>query len=382
MRLAVVTSRLPLPMTRADQMTVAHWLAYLSARGHQVELFALSGKAPPQAEAMGWLNHHCVKVHLFRRSRWRAALGAALGLLRGRPLQVGYFTDAAQSLAVRQAASRFDAVYVYYMRSAELARGGLAAPAVLGLQVSQMLNIARMLETFRPGLERMLYHLEAPLVRRYETRIWRHFNRSVFVGPADLAAVQTACNSANLPLIDNALLLPHGSDMSTRPPAPADDGNTVMFLGGRATNTNVEGVQWFVQEVWPLVRQAQLSARFMLAGRRPRKFIQALHGQDGIEVLGEVADPLPHLAQATVCISPVRAAAGMQNKLLDYFRAGKAVVATTIANEGIGAPPARAIHLADHPAQFAKHILNLMDNPAERHAMGKAARSFAEQGWS
>lgn len=382
LRLAIVTSRLPLPMTRADQMTVAHWIAYLSARGHHVELFALTGGTPPASEAMAWLKRHCAAVHLFRRPRWRAIAGAALGWLRGRPLQVGYFTDRAQIQAVRQAASKLDAVYVYYMRSAEVARGGLEAPTVLALQVSQSLNIARMIANFRPGLERCLYQLEAPNVRRYEARIWQHVNRTVLIGPADLAAVTEACDAERLPAIDNALLLPHGSDLSTPPPAPADDGNTVMFLGVLATNTNVEGVLWFLSTIWPLVRQARPNARFVIAGRRPRKSILTLHGRNGVEVLGEIADPLPWLARATVCISPVQAAAGMQNKLLDYFRAGKPVVATIAANEGIGAPPARAIRLADQPALFARHILDLMDNPAERKAMGLAARAFVENGWS
>lgn len=382
LRLAIVTSRLPLPMTRADQMTVAHWIAYLSARGHHVELFALTGRTPPSPEAMAWLNRNCAAVHLFRRPRWRAIAGAALGWLRGRPLQVGYFTDRAQIRAVRQAASGFDAVYVYYMRSAEVARGGLEAPTVLALQVSQSLNIARMVQNFRPGLERCLYQLEAPHVRRYEAQIWRHVNRTVLIGPADLAAVTEACKAERLPAIDNALLLPHGSDLSAPPPAPADDGNTVMFLGVLATNTNVEGVLWFVSTIWPLVRRARPDARFVIAGRRPRKSILALHGRNGVEVLGEVRDPLPWLAKATVCVSPVQAAAGMQNKLLDYFRAGKAVVATFAANEGIGAPPARAICLADQPALFAQHILDLMGNPAERRSMGLAARAFVENGWS
>jgi glycosyltransferase involved in cell wall biosynthesis len=183
-------------------------------------------------------------------------------------------------------------------------------------------------------------------------------------------------------MIDNALLLPHGSDLSTPPPEPGDDGETIMFLGVLATNTNVEGVLWFAAKIWPLVRAARPHARFRIAGRRPRRVIRALHGHDGIEVLGEIDDPLPYLAAASVCISPVQAAAGMQNKLLDYFRAGKAVVATTAANEGIGAPPARVIRLADRPEAFAAHILHLLDHPAERQELGRAARAFVENGWS
>ena len=382
LRLAVVTSRLPLPMTRADQMTVAHWIAYLSARGHEVELFALTGRTPPSSDAMAWLNHHCARVHLFRRPRWRAVLGALAGWFRGLPLQVGYFNDRAQAHAVRTEASRFDAVYIYYIRSAEVVRGDLAVPAILAVQVSQTLNIRRMLQNFKPGLERMLYQAEAPSIRRYEAKVWQRFNRTTFCGPADLAAVQEACRKTGQPLVDNALLLPHGTDLSAPPPAASDDGNTIMFLGMLATNTNVEGVLWFVSEIWPLVRRKRPDARFRIAGRRPRASILALHGHDGIEVLGEIADPLPRLAEATICISPVQAAAGMQNKLLDYFRAGKAVVATRAANEGIGAPPGRAIRLANQPEDFAAQIIRLLNNPAERREVGRAARAFVENGWS
>jgi polysaccharide biosynthesis protein PslH len=382
MRIGVVTSRLPLPMTRADQMTVAHWIAFLSARGHRIELFALTDGSPVPQAASEWLAKHCAAVHLFRRPRWRALLGAAAGWLRGRPFQVGYFDDRAQAKAVRRAAWDFDAVYVYYMRSAEAASRRLPVPTVFGMQLSQTLNIERMLKSFRPGWEWLLYRLEAPMVRRYEARVWQRFTRTVLIGPADLAAVQAACRAEGQPSINNAVLLPHGTDLGPPPSAPMDDGETVMFLGVLATNTNVDGVLWFVAEIWPLIRAKRPTARFRIAGRRPRKVIRDLHGQDGIEVLGELDDPRSHLAAATVCISPVRAAAGMQNKLLDYFRAGKAVVATSAANEGIGAPSARAISLADQPADFAAAVLRLMDHPGERASLGMAARSFVENGWS
>ena len=79
LRIAMVTSRPPLPMTRADQMTVAHWLSFLAARGHRVELFVLYD-APVAPAAQAWLARHCAAVHWFHRPRWRALLGAFAGV--------------------------------------------------------------------------------------------------------------------------------------------------------------------------------------------------------------------------------------------------------------------------------------------------------------
>jgi hypothetical protein len=58
-----------------------------------------------------------------------------------------------------------------------------------------------------------------------------------------------------------------------------------------------------------------------------------------ITITGEVPEPAQYIAHATVCVNPMQAGADMQNKLIEYLALGKAVVATPIANEGVGAPP-------------------------------------------
>ena len=378
----MVTSRPPLPMTRADQMTVAHWLSFLAARGHRVELFVLYD-APVAPAAQAWLARHCAAVHWFHRPRWRALLGAFAGVASRLPLQVGLFNDRRQGAALRAAAGRFDLIYVYYLRSAETVRGLHAPPRVLAMQLSQTLNIQRMLATFRSWRERWLYRLELPLVRAYEARTWQRFTQTVLIGPADLAAVEQACAAEGQRPIDNAVLIPHGVDLAMPPPNPdLQQPETAVFLGVLGTNTNAEAVLWFVREVWPVVRQKRPNARFVVMGRRPRAVVQALNGRDGVEVVGEVSDPAPYLAGAAVAVNPVQAGAGMQNKLLDYAAAGKAIVATSVANEGIGLPPGEAVLIADAKEDFANAVLGLMDDQTARHRLGRNARAFVEAGWS
>ena len=113
---------------------------------------------------------------------------------------------------------------------------------------------------------------------------------------------------------------------------------------------NVEAALWFAREVWPLVRAERPEARFFLVGRDPPPAVQALDGKDGITVTGTVEDPADWIARAAVCVAPIRAAAGLQNKLLEAMAMAKAVVATPEANEGIRAPEGEAVLLAREPA--------------------------------
>src|SRR5262249_11966195 len=139
---------------------------------------------------------------------------------------------------------------------------------------------------------------------------------------------------------------------------------------------------WFAAEVWPQVRQGRPDARLYLVGRDPPAPVKALDGRDGITVTGTVDDPADWMARAAVCVAPIPAAAGLQNKLLEYLAMAKAVVATAAANEGIGAVPGRDLHIADDPGPMAEAVLALLADPARAAALGAAGRAFITASWT
>jgi glycosyltransferase involved in cell wall biosynthesis len=103
---------------------------------------------------------------------------------------------------------------------------------------------------------------------------------------------------------------------------------------------------------------------------------------DGITVTAEVENPADYISRAALCIDPVQAGAGMQNKMVEFMAMGKPIVATTVANEGIGAEPGNHVVLADDPEDMATEILNLFAEPDRAATIGAAARKFVEQNWT
>lgn len=186
LRIAIVYSRSPVPMRRADQMTVANLISYLHARGHIVDLYALRTGARVAAEDVSWLIEHCRTIRLYRHGRVRQMTGAAGALFRRQPLQVGIFHNRRQARDLEREVrgSGYDVVYTYYLRSAEATRRvGRSVPdrqrpvSILALQLSQSLNTARILETATRKFIRWLYRYERAAVANYESTIWRHFDR-------------------------------------------------------------------------------------------------------------------------------------------------------------------------------------------------------------
>lgn len=398
LRIAVIYSRVPLPMRRADQMTVAHLLSFLKARGHVVDLFCINTGASASSEDLAWLRDACREVHLYRFGKISSIARAVFGILKTRPLQVGLFSHPEQRREVRSriGAGDYDIVYTYYFRSAEITRntgrpaGELPTPndkrpaTFLALQLSQTLNSRRIAQNAPNLALRILYSAESRLVAAYESRIWQSFTHSVLIGSRDVEEISENCRAQGVTPINNYVLGAHGTDVSRFAPRTdiPERPHHLVFSGVMRTPTNVHAVQWFAQNVWPHVRAALPDATWTIVGREPSAEVRELDKLPGVTVAGTVPDPAIYMAEAAVCINPMQAGGGMQNKLIEYLAMGKAIVATPVANEGIGATPGEHLLVAETSGDFAAAVIALLNDAERRSVLGSAGRTFVLENWT
>lgn len=398
LRIALVYSRLPFPMMRGDQLTVAHLLSFFAARGHVVDFYTLDMQGIMSPIQQEWLEETCNATRIYRQGMGSRITGLLSGLLKGQPMQVGLFQNRQLTRDVRRAAEggAYDIIYSYYMRSAPAIptylgrdrrnpeRGPAAAPATfIALQLSQSLNTRRIWKNESNRLKRLFYRFETRLCENYEATIWNKFTRSVLIGPADVAAIKAVCALRDKPQIDNWVYGAHGTDIGRYPPASpqAVVPGRVVFSGSMLYQPNVQAVHWFVDHCWARIQARCPDATLIIQGRDPQSSIRALDGVRGITVTGTVPDIGVFVRSAAVCINPMGAAGGMQNKLIEYMASAKAIVATSIANEGIRAP-ADTLCLADAADDFADAVIDLLDNPGKALALGRRARAYVVENWT
>ena len=247
----------------------------------------------------------------------------------------------------------------------------LRIPVVVDLIDSLTLNLEDRRRTLKGPL-RLAFELEYRRVRSYERRVVQHFAALAVSSPADKEALGGGSNIS---------VVPNGVDLDRFPfHADADrDAETVIFTGNMGYGPNEEAVAWFVDEVWPLLRQEQPNLSFLVAGTNPGERVLALSSVAGVQVLGGVPDVGEYLGRATVAVAPMRSGSGIQNKVLEAMSAGAPMVATSIANRGVGAVHDRDLLVANTPREFAQAIASLLDNPQKRAQLAEAGRAYVEQ---
>jgi hypothetical protein len=160
---------------------------------------------------------------------------------------------------------------------------------------------------------------------------------------------------------------------------PAPDLNPDFFhLGSMDWLPNLEGIQWFLKEVWPLAIARKPDIRLFLAGRNmPEALLQ--RKEAGVEILGEVEDAGDFIRRHGIMVVPLRSGSGMRIKMIEGMEQGRAIVSTRIGAEGIDGQDGAHFFLADNPADFAERMIRLAENAALRNALGTQTREFVRR---
>jgi glycosyltransferase involved in cell wall biosynthesis len=145
---------------------------------------------------------------------------------------------------------------------------------------------------------------------------------------------------------------------------------------------NEDAVRYFMSDILPLVRLKIPGASFSIVGRNPTDALRAAARDAGAVVTGTLDDIRPAVAEASVCVVPLRAGSGTRLKIFEALAMGKAVVSTTVGAEGLDIVPNQHFVAADGAASFADAVVSLLTGESRRRRIADAGRALVEERYS
>ena len=151
----------------------------------------------------------------------------------------------------------------------------------------------------------------------------------------------------------------------------------IGFIGTLSYAPNVEGLQWFIREVWPLIKRLHPLARLRLIGAGTDEGI-AISGCD-IDGLGFVEDSAAEIATWSMTVVPILVGGGTRIKIAEAFSCRCPVVSTSLGAYGYVVTSGRELLLADTPEDFAAACSKLIQEPDHGEAMADRARALFDR---
>ena len=352
----------------------AHELTYLSYYGGQRDesyereiLTHLPGTVPVYTAAPDTTATERYLDYL-RRLAWRA------------PYAVSKFTapQVRQVLSDWIADRRFDVAVCDFLSSTLNFPEKLATPTALFQHNVETVLWKRKADVEVKFLDRLVSKIEYAKMRSFEPEQARRFHHVIAVSEADRQAMSDMVDPSHISVV------PTGVDLSKYryDPAARPSGSSVIFTGSMDWEPNIDGVEYFCQEVWPLVLAKIPEARFRIVGRDPHPRVKRL-ACESVEVTGTVPSIVDYLRDGAVFVVPLRIGGGTRIKIYEGMAMGKATVSTTIGAEGLDVEHGRDILLEDTPETFAEAIVTLLrDENVRRRYEAAAAATARKYDWS
>lgn len=150
---------------------------------------------------------------------------------------------------------------------------------------------------------------------------------------------------------------------------------SIGFIGSLDWTPNVEGVRWFLDEVWGKLSRKFSNIRLYIAGRNAPQWIRRIR-QRNITVVGEVQSATRFINQHSLLVVPLLSGSGMRAKILEAMALGKVVITTSIGLEGIPAKHRKEVIVADTAEEFVEAVRFCRQQNGRLELMGRRALDF------
>lgn len=152
---------------------------------------------------------------------------------------------------------------------------------------------------------------------------------------------------------------------------------TIFHLGSLDWEPNLEGLRWFLANIWPKITKKHPKIKFHIAGRNASESnINYYKSIKNVIFDGEVENANDYINSKAIMIVPLLSGSGMRIKILEGLALSKAIVTTEVGIEGIHALDQTEVMIAKDQDEFISKLFQLIENKSLFEKISKNAKAF------
>lgn len=379
MKILIIYQRLPLPLTTsALTYRVLNAVKYLSKKyGHNITIVGFKYKEEPEE----YLKKYCDKImtvtlptSVKKRMVYyflNYIIGIFLGYVSRKNIFDFRFSWKLQKIIRKLFETKeFDVVFVDVPPM---------VPYISTIKIPKVAEVWDIPRVHKDKLERSfyqkIYQLLCYLIAKDHEKMFEKFDACITLTEQERDSLTSSIPNLNISVI------PFGVDTDSKFEDFEEDFPSLLFLGILSSLYNQRSILFFYKEIYPIIKEKIPNIKLYIVGKAPSKEILKLAMDNSVIVTGYVEDVRPYLARASVISLPVHGY-GIKTRILEAMAMGKPVVTSSEGVHGIDVTPEENIIIAEDPEEFARRIIELLNDEQLREKIGVNARKLMEEKYS
>lgn len=382
MKILLLTNKVPYPANDGSSIAMASMVDGFLKNGAQVTLLSLNTRkhfksdSDIQKELPAGLDFYKIEADTNVKP-----LGAALNLVSGAAYHVSRFyqKEFVEKLLALLKSHRFDIIQLEGLSMAvylDLIRKHSTAPVTLRAHNVEYQIWERHIANEPDYFQRAYLKIQVRRLQKFEVDTLKRVDAVIAITTEDEKNIRKLSPGVK------STSIPCGIDLEKT--TICDNENYLSDIGYLASFDwlpNVQGVEWFLKKVWPVLKKQSPDISFRLGGRHMPAALQNLQ-EPGISTFPEVPVMKEFVCGSRIAIIPLLAGSGMRIKIIENMALGKCQVSTPIGAEGITLKDGHDILLATDENEFADQILKILKDSELRSSIEKNARATIEKNYS
>ena len=247
------------------------------------------------------------------------------------PLTMRYFTQGAPTGLSKYGAIVYDGLHV----AAHWQKLGLFAPPeksaipIIYRAHNRESQLWERKSTTCPIFLKPFFKLQAKLVKRFEDSVTEQAALVATVSENDRLLFNQSHN--------NFLTVPIGCEFEYL--SPPTNSNQILYVGRLDWPPNREGLEWFLQKVWPTIIIRRPELHLTIIGSGDGSWLQKYSKIPNVTFAGKVLDLREYYQRSALAIVPIFYGSGTRVKAIEASAFGRAVLSTRIGVEGLPLDP-------------------------------------------
>lgn len=245
-------------------------------------------------------------------------------------------------------------------------------PTVLRQSNVEYLLLKRNSQVTKNPFIKGFYYQQSMAMKRYELKAMAKVDAVTAITPYDQAVFLDDLPGLNCFVSPAGTTLPPDLKLSRYH-------NRLLAISNWRWKPNYDGLEWFLQHVWPELVTAIPDLEFDIIGAGlPTTFMERFRHKN-LHFRGFVDDLEPYRQTATIFVAPLFSGSGMKLKIVEGLASGLPIVTSSYGAEGIDINPGEHYMLANNKQEFINSIQTLLADKQLRENISQKAKAIVSE---
>lgn len=375
MRILFLTNRLPFPLNDGGNIASYYTIKFLKEKGHHVTLFSLNtNKHYSNPENLRDITD---EIHTFDINTDLRKIDGLKALFSELPYNALRFYDENCDAKLQTVLKnnnfdiiQFEGPYMFLYENS--IRKYSSAKLIYRSHNVEYKIWERQAQNERFFPKRMYLYNLSRKIKRFELKCLNNTDAYIPISEDDAVQLKRFVPEKKAATIQT------GIDFKDYKFEAPQHENTLCFIGSLQWMPNLQGLDWFLDEVFYKLNQNKNDYDFHVAGKNPPEYLNQKQ-MKGFHFHGMVPSQVDFLNTYDILIVPLLSGSGMRIKIVEALALKKCIISTTVGCEGIALRHKHSVWIADTPDEIIEAIKTLTSNKELKESIAENGYQFAKE---